>query len=111
MPITRDLALFVIAVFLFLLGTLTFLAGLIVVLHRTLGKEVRAVSLQTQRLMQKGLTEEFSGLIGNVSLLVSSISEMVRTTTGTGLMVMVVGALMLSSSIYLIMFQIQWPLP
>lgn len=111
LPLTRDLALFIFAVAWFVFGAGTFGAGLLIILNRTLSREVRTVSAQTHRLMQKGLTEQMSGLIGNASMLVSSVSDLVRTTTGTGVIVMVIGLAMMLCSLYLIMFQIRWPLP
>ena len=111
LPLTRDLALFVFAVAWFVFGAGTFGAGLLVVLNRTLSREVRAVSVQTHRLMQKGLTDQMSGLIGNASMLIASLSDLVRTTTGTGIVVMVIGLGMMLLSLYLVMFQIRWPLP
>jgi len=57
----------------FVLGTISMIAGIIILITRTTSKEIQAIATQTNRLLQKGITEEISGLIGQASTLLNSL--------------------------------------
>jgi hypothetical protein len=90
----KDLQVFMLAG-MFLLGGITFSIGVSILLIDILGKDLRAIISQTNRLAQKGLTEELSGLVGNASALLSTVNEMVRTRNGIGITLMIVGIIMM----------------
>ena len=52
---------------LFLLGAITLLVGIILLITRSAGKEVRTLATQTAKLAQKGIAEDVAGLVGNAS--------------------------------------------
>ena len=89
---------------LFLLGTVTLVTGIVVLLTRTMGKDLRAITNQTSQLAQKGLIDDLSGLVGNASALLTATSQMVRTTAGIGILLIFLGLLQIGTAIGLIIY-------
>ena len=87
----------------FLLGVITFLLGLGILVYGAWGRDLRGVAAQTARLAQKGLAEEISGLVGNASTLLISINEMMRTSTGIGFYLTIVGAILMIVACWVIL--------
>jgi hypothetical protein len=82
----------------FVLGGLTFIAGVAILMLGIWGIEQRSILAQTNSIAQKGLAEEISGLVGNASMLVTAINDMVRTRNGIGIILIVTGtALMVTA--------------
>ncbi len=79
----------------FSLGGLTFMFGVIILIWGVWSKDMRETLAQTNRLAQKGLTDEISGLVGNASMLLTTISDLIRTRNGTGVILIVTGALLM----------------
>jgi len=77
----------------FLLGMLSFLAGITILIRRASNQDLKTLTAQAARLVQKGLTDEISGLVGNLSNLLDSMDQLVRTTRGVGVFLMILGAL------------------
>ncbi len=84
----------------YLLGILGVILGIAILIHGVWGKELRTLAAQTTRLAQKGLAEEVSGLVGNASVLLTTINEMVRTTKGIGLYLTLVGIILIGIAFY-----------
>jgi len=95
-----NLAVFIIGGF-FLLGMTTFIGGILILAFRASGSDVKALAAQTARLAQKGLAEEVSGLVGNASDLVDAMNQLVRTTAGIGIFMVVAGILMMGIACWL----------
>ena len=91
----------------FLLGFVTFIAGILILVFRTSSTEVKALATQTARLAQKGIAEEVAGLVGNASTLVDAMNQLVRTTRGVGIFLTVLGLLMMIAACYLAIQVIQ----
>ncbi len=93
----------------FLLGLLTFIAGILILVFRTSSSEVKALATQTARLAQKGIAEEVAGLVGNASTLVDAINQLVQTTRGIGIFLTLLGLLMMGFACWLAIqvYQIQ----
>jgi len=89
---------------LFILGTVTLAIGIIILLTRALGRDVRAIATQTQKMFKKGFTQELSGLVGNASALLSATNQMIRTTSGVGIFLTILGLLQISASIALLLY-------
>lgn len=77
------------------LGFLSFLTGFIVLLTRVLGKGITKIAGETQKVVQKGITEEIASIIGNASVLLDSLNQMVTTAAGIGVFLMVLGVLIM----------------
>jgi hypothetical protein len=80
------------------LGLISFITGFIVLLTRVLGKGITQIAKQTQNVVQKGITEEIASIIGNASVLIESLNQMVTTSAGIGVFLMVLGVLLMGSS-------------
>jgi len=101
-----NLAVFFIGGF-FLLGMLTFIGGILILAFRTSGTDIQTLAAQTARLAQKGLAEEVAGLVGNASDLVDAMNQLVRTTRGIGIFLVVTGILMMGIASWLAIQLIQ----
>ncbi len=95
---------FILATSLTLLGVISIGAGIILLITRVSGKEVQAIADQTARLGQKGITEEIAGLVGNASSLMDAINQLVRTSAGIGIFLVLFGFLMLVSAFLMVKF-------
>ncbi len=80
------------------LGLISFITGFIVLLTRVLGKGITQIAKQTQKVVQKGITEEIASIIGNASVLIDSLNQMVTTAAGIGVFLMVLGVLLMGGS-------------
>jgi hypothetical protein len=99
----RDIV-FILAASLTILGVISICAGIILLITRASGKAVQTIATQTARLAQKGMTEEISGLVGNASSLMDALNNLVRTSAGVGIFLVIFGFLMLVSSFLMLKF-------
>lgn len=87
----------------FLLGIGTFLTGVLILVSGSWWRDLRTLTSQTSKIAQKGLAEEISGLVGNASALLTSINEMVHTTTGIGVFLTIIGLILMSVTFWLVL--------
>lgn len=80
------------------LGVVLLLIGVIILITRVLGGDVKKIAEQTARLAQKGIAEEIAGLVGNASTLVESLNQLVRTAAGVGVFLIVIGLLLMAAA-------------
>ncbi len=92
---------------LFLIGLVCFVIGVIVLLTRSIGRDVRSLVNQTSNLAKKGLAEEVAGLVGNVSALLHATNELIKTTAGIGVFFMLLGVTLMGIST-LMVFRLNW---
>lgn len=95
-----NLAILVVGL-LFLLGMLTFIAGVLILAFRASSSDIKTLAMQTARLAQKGLAEDVAGLVGNATDLVDAMSQLVRTTRGVGIFLTIMGMLMMGLACWL----------
>jgi hypothetical protein len=79
------------AVFLFIIGIFSIASGIFVLVAKIAGGDLRTIARQTTALAQKGLTEEISGLVGNATALIAAINDLVKTASGIGVFLIMVG--------------------
>ena len=89
---------------LFLLGTTTLVTGIIVLLTRTMGTDLRSITAEASKLAKKGMVDDLSGLVGNASTLLSASSQMMKTTAGVGIMLILLGVTQIGTSVGMIVF-------
>jgi hypothetical protein len=89
---------FIVAMSLTLLGVISIGAGIITLVTRASGKAVQTIANHAARLGQKGLTEDISGLVGNASSLIDALNQLVRTSAGIGIFMIIFGFIMLVSA-------------
>ncbi len=101
-----DQFMIIMAACLLALGAISLIAGIIVLVFRASGKDIHTLADQTVRLAQKGIADEVSGLVGNASALLEAVNQLVKTTTGVGVFLIVVsfvlfvGAFLLAQRLY-----------
>jgi len=83
------------------LGVISLVAGIFLLFRRVGGEEVRAIANQTAELAQKGIVEEVTGLVGNASALLDALNQLVKTTTGIGIFLMLFGFILMVAAYYL----------
>lgn len=86
---------------LFVLGVLTFIIGIMILASKAMSRDVRTISAQTAKLVQKGIAEDISGLVGNASALMNALALLVRTATGIGVFLVILGVALIGSSIFI----------
>ncbi len=84
----------------FLLGTISFVIGIIILATKVLGNEINVLAATTSKLAQKGIAEDIAGLVGNASDLMNALQQMVKTAAGIGVFLMLLGALMIVFSVW-----------
>ncbi len=93
---------FILASSLTILGIISIGAGIILLITRVTGKAVQTIAAQTTRLAQKGLTEEIAGLVGNASSLMDAINQLVRTSAGIGIFLVLFGFIMMVAAFLMV---------
>ncbi len=89
-----DLQLYMVTA-VFLLGLTTFAAGVFILTFRAMSGDVRRLATHTARLAQKGLVEDAAGVVGNAVALMRTLNDLVRTATGIGIFLIVLGSVMM----------------
>ncbi len=84
-----------------LLGAIALATGIFVLFRKVMGDELKVIASQTSRLAQKGITEEITGLVGNASALLEALNSLVKTTTGVGVFLTLIGFILMVVSYYL----------
>ena len=84
-----------------ILGAIALAAGIFVLFRKVMGDELRVIASQTTRLAQKGITEEITGLVGNASALLEALNSLVKTTTGVGVFLTLIGFILMVVAYYL----------
>ncbi len=98
--------LLIVSLFLMGIGTVSFFSGLIVILSKIMGGNVAKIATETKKIVQKGIAEEVAGLVGNASILLNSINDLIKTATGVGVFLIITGILLMTGSLY-ILIQLQ----
>jgi hypothetical protein len=93
----------IMAATLFVLGILSVLAGMIILISKVMGGDLKEITKQSIRLAQKGIAEDVAGLVGNASTLVDAVNQMVRTASGVGIFLVVIGFPLILFAYYLLM--------
>ncbi len=94
---TYDVMLIIIAT-LFFIGVLSTITGIIILVTKSIGKEVSTIAVQTTKLAEKGIAEDIAGLVGNASSLLDAINQLVINTAGVGVFLTLFGLLMIAAA-------------
>jgi hypothetical protein len=106
-PFTANEMMLIMCVGLLVMGMISMLSGILVLVFRVSGKDVHTIASQTVRLAQKGVADDVSGLVGNASALLDAVNQLVRTTTGVGVFLILVSFVLYVASFLLI----NWVMP
>lgn len=85
------------------LGVISVAGGIFVLIRKTFSHEITTIAEQTTKLGEKGITDDLSGLVGNASILIDSLNQMVKTASGIGIFLILIGCLMLIGAAFLFM--------
>jgi len=105
--ITQSDTLLLMAAALFFLGTCALTMGVFVLVTRTASRDIKNISMQTAKMVQKGVAEDIAGLVGNASALIDGVQQLVRTAAGIGIFLTVLGLGMMAGA-YWIVLQVNW---
>lgn len=90
------------AIVLLVIGVVVLGIGVYTLIKKVLGKELNTIADQTVKIAQKGITDEISGLVGNARALIEVLNEMVKTATGIGIFLVILGALLMAGAYLLV---------
>ncbi len=93
----------IIVVALFALGAISRACGIFILFKKVMGDELKVIATQTAKLAQKGLAEEVAGLVGNASALLGALNTLIKTTTGVGVFLTLIGFILMVVAYYLAM--------
>ncbi len=86
----------------FILGCMCVLLGIFVLMSRGYSREIRALATHSARLGRKGMAEEVTGLVNSASELVGALNSLVKTASGAGLFLIIVGIGMIAASYWIV---------
>lgn len=85
-----------------LLGMISIVIGIIILVSRSIGKDIQTIANQTTSMAEKGIAEDISGLVGNASVLLNSLESLIKTTSGIGIFLIFLGILLIASAYWMI---------
>jgi hypothetical protein len=91
----------VIVIALFVMGIISLSAGIFILFKNVFGQELKQIATQTAKLAQKGIAEDVAGLVGNAGSLLNALNQLVKTATGIGVFLTLIGILMMVVAYYL----------
>ncbi len=84
----------------FIFGCMCFLIGIFILISRGYSREIRSLASHTATIGQKGIANEVTGLVSSASELVIAINQLVRTSSGIGAFLMLIGMAMVGASFW-----------
>ncbi|MGH2582026.1 MAG: hypothetical protein ACRDFQ_03925 [Anaerolineales bacterium] len=99
--------LLLMAAAMFFLGMCTLTMGMFVLVTRTMNRELKGISTQAAKMVQKGVAEDIAGLVGNASALLDGVSQLVKTAAGVGIFLSALGLGMMAAGYWIVM-QVSW---
>ncbi len=87
---------------LFFSGLINLVVGVVILSSQAIGQNVKTIAAQLTKLAQKGISEDISGLVGNASSLLNAMNQLVRSTAGIGIFLIVVSFVLFAASYGLI---------
>ncbi|MCD4803487.1 MAG: hypothetical protein K8R16_11180 [Anaerolineales bacterium] len=89
---------------LFLIGLITFATGVAVLIVRSIGQDTRSISKSIAQITNKGIADDLSGLVSNASALMDSTTNLIQTTKGIGVFLVVSGSVFMLLGITLTLY-------
>jgi ABC-type uncharacterized transport system permease subunit len=91
------------AIVLFLMGLISLGTGIFILTRQAIGNNVRVIAEQTAKLAQKGIAEDVAGLVGNASSLLNALNQMVRSSSGIGMILVGISFILIGASYALVL--------
>jgi hypothetical protein len=86
----------------FVIGIVAIGAGVFILISRVFNEDIRTITSQSVQLAQKGIAEDVAGLVGNSASLINSLTQLIKTSTGIGLFLVLIGFTLDISAYYLL---------
>ena len=103
MPWNQNTVLLGMSACLFVLGLVSIGSGIVILVSKSMGGELKEIARQTAKITQRGITDDMAGLVGNASSLIDALNQLVRTSSGIGIFLVLVGFLLVGISYLLVM--------
>jgi hypothetical protein len=84
------------------MGVITFIVGIFTLAFKINSEDFNEISSQTAKLLNKGISEDISSVMGNASSLLQSINDMAKTKAGVGIFLLLVAFVLLGCAYFLI---------
>ena len=83
-------------------GVISFIIGLFTLAFKIIAGDFTKVSKQSVRIIEKGLTDDVSDLMGNASSLLETFTQMSKTRAGVGMFLIIAAFVLFIVSYFLI---------
>jgi hypothetical protein len=93
-----DTLMITMAAILFVIGAITIGIGIYILTTQALSKNVQVIASQTTKLAQKAISDEVSGLVGNASALLEALNQLVRSTAGIGIFLVITSLILFAAT-------------
>lgn len=77
----------------FVTGLIAIGAGMLMLIVGPYRKEAKIIAAQSARISQKALTDNISAVVASATTLVQAVNDLIRTSSGNAIVLIVVGAL------------------
>lgn len=86
----------------FAIGVICLVFSIVILARQAMGRNIQAIADSTTKLAEKGITEGISGLVGNASLLISSLNDLGKSSTGIGIFFVFLSLVLMAGAYYLV---------
>ena len=87
------------AALLILIGFMSLIFGLVVLAKKALSKEIDEVTSEAAKLAKKGLLNDVGGSLQSASFLVKEMTELIKTSRGIGLTLIIIGIVLVAGGL------------
>ncbi len=102
MQTSGDQVVLIVSVILFTLGIICLVLSIVILVRQSLGRGIQSIADSATKLAQKGITEGVSGLVGNASLLISSLNDLAKSNTGIGVFFVFLSLVLFAGAYYML---------
>lgn len=102
MQASGDQVVLIVSVILFTLGIICLVLSIVILVRQSLGRGIQSIADSATKLAQKGITEGVSGLVGNASLLISSLNDLAKSNTGIGVFFVFLSLVLFAGAYYML---------
>ena len=95
---------FTMAVGIFALGFASTGSGIFILIAKVIQDDIRIIAKETTEMAKKGIAEDLSGLVGNASSLVNALNDLIKTTAGIAVSLIILGLILIVAA-YLVTTQ------
>ena len=89
------------AALLVIIGFVSIIIGLVVLAKKALSKDLEEVTSEAAKLARKGLLTDVGSSLQSASFLVKEMTELLKTTRGIGLTMVIIGIMLLGGGLAL----------